>query len=404
MPTPARACPSRPTSRRRPTQRPAPAGARPSGAARPAASSASARAWRPSGRRRLLRRPARAHALPDRVHPGRRRGEGRRALRPVPGLGPTRSSCSPTAGTRSRRAARRPTPRVERRHLRPRGALAGAARVASGRAAVGRRGGRRLATRCGSALAAAAPDVELVPGRGLDRGGPGGQGARRDRADRGRLRGRRPGARGAPAGDPARASRSATLALRLEWLMRDGWRGGARLRRRLPGRARGGAAARVARATAPVARRAGAPVRLRGAGRGLPERHDPDAVRRRAGGARPGGLRARARAPRRRRSRRCEAARRGGRRRCRTGARSTPPARDVIEAAGHGPALRARDWATGSASPPTSCRASARAAGGAAAQPDGLLRRARHLPRRRDRRPDRGPRPLRRGARPASSG
>ena len=72
------------------------------------------------------------------------------------------------------------------------------------------------------------------------------------------------------------------------------------------------------------------PVRLRRPGRGLSERHDPDAVRRRAGAARPRHLRASSRGPRRPRSR--PSKRRSGRTaarptrpsRCRAAGRSTP--------------------------------------------------------------------------------
>ena len=85
--TRTRAGPTRPTSPRRRPGRSAGAWAggrpgRPPGPPRPAAGP-----LRGERRRRLLRHPARAHALPHRVRPGRRRGEGRRRLRPVPRLG-----------------------------------------------------------------------------------------------------------------------------------------------------------------------------------------------------------------------------------------------------------------------------------------------------------------------------
>ena len=69
-------------------------------------------------------------------------------------------------------------------------------------------------------------------------------------------------------------------------------RRGAGVRRGVPGRTRGGAAARFA-GRAAGARRVGAAVRLRRAGCRLPQRHDADAVRGGADGARSGGLRGR---------------------------------------------------------------------------------------------------------------
>ena len=83
----------------------------------------------------------------------------------------------------------------------------------------------------------------------------------------------------------------------------DGRRRGARLRRGLPRRPAGRPAARGARRSARPGR-PGPAVRLRGAGRRLPERHDPNPVRRRAGSPRPRGLRAGGARPGRRRSRR----------------------------------------------------------------------------------------------------
>ena len=72
--------------------------------------------------------------------------------------------------------------------------------------------------------------------------------------------------------------------------------GGGRLRGRLPRRARGGPAARFARRPAGSLRRRPA-VRLRRPGRRLSQRHDPDAVRRRADRTRPRRLRARRAGP-----------------------------------------------------------------------------------------------------------
>ena len=176
----------------------------------------------------------------------------------------------------------------------------------------------------------------------------------------------------------------------------DRRRGGARVRRRLPRRTRGGAAARLARRPAGAGRR-GAAVRLRRPGRGLPQRHDPDAVRRRAGRARPRGLRPRRGGRSRRRSTR---SRRRSPRAARRPSRREP---DAIARARH---RRRRDagrptataWATGSASPPTRSRACRphRDRRRRCPSPHGVLGRARDLPRGRDRRPDRGPRPPRR--------
>ena len=75
---------------------------------RPDALEAGASAWR-RGRRCLPRREARAHALADRVHPGQRRGEGGRALRPAARVGPEDVVLVTDSRTPSRRAARRPT-------------------------------------------------------------------------------------------------------------------------------------------------------------------------------------------------------------------------------------------------------------------------------------------------------
>ena len=117
-------------------------------------------------------------------------------------------------------------------------------------------------------------------------------------------------------------------------------RRGARVRRRVPVGTRGGPAAWRARRP-PDPRRGRAPVRLRRPGRGLSERHDPDPVRRRAGAARPRHLRASSRGPRRPRSRRsrrgrCARPATDASPRCRAAGRSTRIARGVIEAAGHG--------------------------------------------------------------------
>ena len=231
------------------------------------------------------------------------------------------------------------------------------------------------------------------PGRGLGRGRPRDEGARRARAGRGRLRRRRPRAGDAAARDPpgrhrGRAGAPAGMA------DADRRRRGARLRRRVPGRTGGGAAARLAGRPA-GARRGRAAVRLRRPGRGLPQRHDPDAVRRRAGGARPRRSTSWSPAPRRRRSRpsRPRSRRRGadGALPERPGARRRRPRRHRRRPAMASTSATAPG--TGSASPRTRRRSLGQLGDrDAAAEPDGLLGRARRLPRGRDGRPDRGPR------------
>ena len=118
----------------------------------------------------------------------------------------------------------------------------------------------------------------------------------------------------------------------------DGRRGGGRVRSDLPRRARRrrcrtarpGDAARRARR-----RRA---VRLRCPGRRLPQRHDPDAVRRRADRARPRGLRARGGAHSAAAIDQLRGGARAPRWTCRPAATSTRIARGVIEADGRWPA------------------------------------------------------------------
>ena len=87
-------------------------------------------------------------------------------------------------------------------------ALAGAGRVASGRAGSPSRR-RSSATRPGRGSRPRRRTSSWSPSRAGSRR-PGDQGAGRARADRGGLRRRRPGARGAPAGDPARRRPSAS--------------------------------------------------------------------------------------------------------------------------------------------------------------------------------------------------
>ena len=277
----------------------------------------------------------------------RRRGEGRRRLGPVPGRR--------RRGRRARRLALHdPGPprgarRAARRGLRrPRGALAGARRARSARA-----GSRSRPASCshapGTRLAAAAPDVELVPVEGW---------VEADRAikepaelerDRRGLRGRRSGPGRAAARDPAGRDRGrARAAARVADA--DRRRRGARVRRRLPGRPRGGPAARLA--GRPAGPRPGGPaVRLRRAGRRLSQRHDPDAVRRRARRRAISRSTSSSRAPRRRRSTALEAAARGRRTALPSGRAVDAVARDVIDGGRprralrprHGPRHRPRD-------------------------------------------------------------
>ena len=250
---------------------------------RPGAPRAAPGAPRGRGRRRLLRRQARAHALADGLHPRRRRGEGRRALRPVPGRGGPRDGRhglplhgpGPARGHGRRSWTRSATtwPAAWPRLL----AEVGGRRVAVEAAAVSHALWERLRT--------AAPDVELVPVDGWIEAMRAVKTAGRDRADRGRVRGGGPRPRGAAAGDPGRRHRARPRPPP-RVADPDRRRRGARLRRRLPGRARGRAAARRPGRSAGAGRRRPA-VRLRRPGGGLPERHDAHPVRRRAGGARP---------------------------------------------------------------------------------------------------------------------
>ena len=244
-------------------------------------------------------------------------------------------------------------------------------------------------------LQAAAPDVELVADRGLGRGGSPAEGASRARAGRRRVRHRRSRARLAPAVDPARRDREGARA-RPRVADPDERRGSARVRRRVPRRRRGGAAPRLARRP-PGLSGCGAAVRLRRPGGGLPERHDPDAVRRGADRARRRGCTAWSRGPRRSCSRRWT---RRSPRRNRAPSCPTAAATTSWRATSSTPTAAGRPmatvWATASASPCTSCPASASAARDAAASPDGLLGRTRDLPRGRDRCADRGPRRHRR--------
>ena len=209
--------PTSPTARRRPTW---PRWDEADRAARPARLARLRDRFADAGHRRLLRRPPRAHALPDRVHPGRRRGEGRRQLRPVPRRRRRGRASSPTRATRSRRGARRRTPgssavygdlpsrwpelvALDRRAAdRGRGRVRAARRLAAAR---GRRARRRARA-----------------DRGLARGRSGDQGAGRARADRGGLRRRRPRARRRCSPSIRPGVTEADLALRLEWLMRTG--------------------------------------------------------------------------------------------------------------------------------------------------------------------------------------
>ena len=211
------------------------------------------------------------------LHPRRGRGEGRRAFRPVPGRRGRgrRPRRLPLHDPGSPRGPGRPAVRGVQR---PAGSLAGAGRLGRARSASASRPGS-CRTRRGAARRGRTRTVELVPSRagsrrtGRSRNPPSSNGsaaacAVADRALATLLPEIRPGVTEADAGAPARMADP------------DRRRRGARLRRRLPGRARGGAAAR--RARRPAGRRgAGPALRLRRAGGRLPERHDADAVRRR---------------------------------------------------------------------------------------------------------------------------
>ena len=175
------------------------------------------------------------------------------------------------------RGARRP----DRRGLPATCRAAGRTSLASvGRAAGRRRGRRSSRTPPGTRLAEAAPDVELVPVEGW---------VEADRAIKEPAELERVAAACAVA-DRALAAllpeirpgvTEAELALRLEWLMRTG--GAEALAFDVACLAGPEAALpHGAPGDRPVLDGPGPPVRLRGAGRRLPERHDADPVRRRA--------------------------------------------------------------------------------------------------------------------------
>ena len=316
------------------------------------------------------------------------RGEGRRQLGAVPRRRVTRSWSWPIRATRSRPAARR----RRRGSSRPTATCPTAGRSSS--ASVG---ARRVGVEAGfvshatwERLAAAAPDVELVPIEGwveADRAVK--EPAELERvaaacavADRalatllpeiraGRHRG---GARAPPGMADA-----------------DRRRRGARVRRRLPVRARGG----------PAARRPGRPAG-RWTGRCCCSTSGPRSTGYRSDMTRtlfvgePAArdlerLRARRRGPRRRRSTPLEAAVRGRTGRCRAAGPWTPspapsstmPATASTSATAPGTASASRRTRRPSLGKPRGRHA--------AAQPDRLLGRARGLPRGRDGRPHRGP-------------
>ena len=277
--------PARPTSRRRPmTRRRAPLGGRrpggPAGPPRPG----SARRFADGRRRRVLRRPARAHALPDRPRPRRRRGEGRRRTRASSSSGGDEVVL--LADSRYTIQARREAP--DARIVEVYGNLA--ARwpelLALARGAAGRGRGR------------------LRPAGDL------GSGSRRRPRTSSWSRSRAGSRRTAPRKEPAELERVAAacavadralatllpeirpgvteheLALRLEWLMRTG--GAEALAFDVACLAGPEAALpHGSPGERPVLDRRGPALRLRRAGRRLSQRHDADAVRRRAGGAGP---------------------------------------------------------------------------------------------------------------------
>ena len=171
--------------------------------------------------------------------------------------------------------------------VRPARCLAPAARL--GRRATGRGRGRLDHPRALAAPRGRRAGRGARAGRRLGRGPPRREAARRDRADRGRLCRRRPRPRHAAARDPGRRHGGRPRAApRVADPQRR--RGGARVRRRLSLGAGGRPPARLAGRSTGAPRR-GAAVRLRRPGRGLPQRHDPHAVRRRADRTRPGRLR-----------------------------------------------------------------------------------------------------------------
>ena len=287
----------------------------------------------------------------------------------------TSSSSSPTRATRSRRVARRRRPgrrratatcrRAGRSSWRRSGRGASASRPALCRTRWARLGGGRAGRRAG-------------PGRGLGRGRPGDQGAGRARTGRRGVRRRRPGARDAPARRSGPGVTEHDLALELEWLMRTGGAEAVAFDAAcLAGRRR---RCRTVRPAIGRPDGRGAPVRLRGAGRRLSQRHDADAVRRRADRARPRRVRAgRARTGGGDRGARGVPAAAGGR--CRAGGRSTRsparviarrrPRRPVRPRDGHGIGLATHEAPSLGPARPRD----------AAAAPDGVLRGARDLPR-----------------------
>ena len=271
-------CPRPPTSRPRPTRRPA---ALDRGRPRPLGPSGWRRLRERHGRRadrRLLRDAPRAHALADRVHARRGRGEGRRPLGPVPrraGRG------GPLADSRYTIQARREAPDARRRRDRLRLPRRVAGRWSRRRRAA-RRASRRRSCRtpCGSGSR---------PRRPTSSSSRSTAGSRRCARSRSPTELERVAAACAVA-DRALATllpeirpgvTEHELALRLEWLIRTGGAEALAFDVACLVGSRGGAAARRARRPAGPRRR-GPPVRLRRAGRGLPQRHDPDAVRRRA--------------------------------------------------------------------------------------------------------------------------
>ena len=329
-----------------------------------------------------------AHALPrpaSRSATARRRSPATPASSSCPA---TRSSCWPTAATRSRRDARRPTHGSSSRPI---------DLPARWPALVASVGARRVAVEAGfvshAPLGAAGrrrAGRGARAGRGLGGGGPGDEGTRR----------RSSGSRAACAvADRAlaallpeiRAGRDRARArLRLEWLMRTG--GAEALAFDVACLAGPEAALpHGSPGERPVRDGPGAALRLRGAGRRLPKRHDADAVRRRAGGARSRGLRARGTRPggadRRAAS--------GGRRRRPAAGRSraaTPPrgrsskrpgmASSSATAPGHGIGLATHEL-------PSLCTTAPRRR--RSRRPTVFWVEPGRLPRGRDGRPDRGP-------------
>ena len=250
-------------------------------AARPARLAPASRPDGARGRRRLLRRALGAHALPDRVRRSARArsrapgDSGKFLVEHGPDVGPRRlplhdpgRSARPRIATlfecyqrRCRVAGRRSWP------------TAGVRRVAVEAMTIPHLTWERLV--------AAAPDVELVPVEGWVEADPAGQGAGRAGARRRGLRRRGSRPRVAAAVDPAGRHRGGA-GPRPRVADADRRRGVASRSTSPASPAPEAALPHGSPGDRPVERGRGPALRLRGPGRRLSQRHDPDAVRRRA--------------------------------------------------------------------------------------------------------------------------